>query len=334
MHSSTVLPLLLCTLALVDGLSEPLEEYESSLFRMVETGRHEDVERVLLKYGRHLVHEPVQIAPNYTSTLLHLSIIHAEPLVMDVLLEHGADANAVDEWHLTPLHLAIVWRVEVRSLLRHGARVDIPDSKGATALHFATSFDFQLEELLKETPPELLPRLVNLPDKYGIAPIHVVKRARSAYLLVRYGANPRQLSFSKRSPLHFACMYDPASRKERITARRVVVALLVNGVGVDVQAVDCHGFTALDYVEHVWLPSKEQRDTDMIRLLQADVADLRRGIVPPPVSWDLGIEISPGLSLRMIASEEARAAGEGIVVCPISLVTPRVPVLASDGQTV
>ena len=57
-----------------------------------------------------------------------------------LLLKHGADVNAQNKDHETPLHLASRLRLHqmARFLLNHGAKVDVMNSEGKTPLQLAT----------------------------------------------------------------------------------------------------------------------------------------------------------------------------------------------------
>ena len=66
--------------------------------------------------------------------------------IMQILLDHGSNPNALDKDNSTPLHFAShsVWRgyrngtVEgTRLLLNHGAIIDAEDNKGRTPLQLA-----------------------------------------------------------------------------------------------------------------------------------------------------------------------------------------------------
>ena len=58
----------------------------------------------------------------------------------ELLFEHGADVNAQNKDHETPLHLASRLRLHemTRLLLNHGAKVDVMNSEGKTPLQLAT----------------------------------------------------------------------------------------------------------------------------------------------------------------------------------------------------
>lgn len=75
-------------------------------------------------------------------TPLHLAARYgAEPAAVAVLLEHGADIEARDDFHNTPLHAAIEGGNPdtVSLLLEHGADIEARDDIGANPLHRAVA---------------------------------------------------------------------------------------------------------------------------------------------------------------------------------------------------
>jgi ankyrin repeat protein len=62
------------------------------------------------------------------------------PRLTQKLLECGADVNAQNKDHETPLHLAIRRRLPemAQFLLEHGADVNAKNSRGKSPLHFAS----------------------------------------------------------------------------------------------------------------------------------------------------------------------------------------------------
>ena len=76
------------------------------------------------------------------STPLHLVLLQEVPEAVQFLINHGADVNAQNETNLTPLHMAsLPGDVKiVQLLIGHGADVTAKDWKHQTPLHFALSW--------------------------------------------------------------------------------------------------------------------------------------------------------------------------------------------------
>jgi len=109
---------------------------------------------------------------------------------VEILLNHGAEANIVDVNLTTPLHIAATHGSIslTKLLLEHGARVNALDNERITPLYLAASFNFPdlLEFLLKEYA------LVNEPDFFGRTPL--IAAAMEGHdnivkILLEYGAN-------------------------------------------------------------------------------------------------------------------------------------------------
>ncbi|KAH8982508.1 ankyrin repeat-containing domain protein, partial [Lactarius akahatsu] len=116
--------------------------------------------------------------------------------VAQLLIERGADVNAPDEYHQTPLHPASYF-VElkfVRMLLDHGANVNTEGSRGLTPLHrvwrakgHPDKDRFGVAQLLMERGAN-----VNARDQNHETPLHLASRLVSldgAWILLKYGAN-------------------------------------------------------------------------------------------------------------------------------------------------
>jgi ankyrin repeat protein len=99
---------------------------------------HVEVARVLLEHGA----DAKALDPN-NGTPLHVA---QGEVVARLLIEHGADANAVDIDGQTPLHSASVsgHAGVARVLLEHGADANSRDDDNATPLHLASDYKLHI----------------------------------------------------------------------------------------------------------------------------------------------------------------------------------------------
>ena len=160
--------------------------------------------------------------------------------VVEILLDTGADINALDLWGASPLHRAAAVASNpdtVELLLSRGARLDAVDSRGWTPLHMAAlsnmthevvqylldhGADFNASSNQGRTPlhfaaesvtPKVLSALlhagsyVDAKDKENTTPLHVAARnpiSDFAQLLLDHGADLESKDFRGRTPLHWS----------------------------------------------------------------------------------------------------------------------------------
>jgi hypothetical protein len=103
-----------------------------------------DVAKMLVREGADLkVQSPVGETVLHEAILYNGDVCHGAPEIIAFLIEHGADANALDAGGNSPLHhscyLAITANIEV--LLEHGANPNVRDSEGHTPLEIATKYN-------------------------------------------------------------------------------------------------------------------------------------------------------------------------------------------------
>ncbi|KAH9047979.1 ankyrin repeat-containing domain protein [Lactarius deliciosus] len=131
--------------------------------------------------------------------------------VAQLLIERGADVNARDKYHQTPLHPASYF-VElkfVRILLDHGANVNTEGNQGLTPLHrvwrakgHPDKDRFGVAQLLIERGAD-----VNARDQDHETPLHLASRLVSldgTWILLKYGAHLNAENLECKTPFQLA----------------------------------------------------------------------------------------------------------------------------------
>ncbi|MDF7806472.1 ankyrin repeat domain-containing protein [Pontiellaceae bacterium B12219] len=147
-----------------------------------------------------------------------------QPELLNLLLQNGASANRINSAGTPPLHLAIQQkcRLSCDILLKHGARVNEPESKGASPLIMAVHRGFNIQDLLLNhgAKPDLV-------DPAGESALHYAAKAdnlKAAQDLILAGADMNLPSAQGWPPLHVAALNDSWT---------VASFLLKEGVAVD-----------------------------------------------------------------------------------------------------
>lgn len=99
------------------------------------SGRHIDLVRLLLKKGARVGMK----SPGGDMYPLHQASVTGQTAICSVLLDAGAQVDAVDKEKNTPLHYAAtIGKVDtIKLLIKEGANVDAKQEKGMTPLHWA-----------------------------------------------------------------------------------------------------------------------------------------------------------------------------------------------------
>ena len=121
-----------------------------TIFSMIDHGDIESLESYLNSPEVDLT-----VKDSIGETPLHVAVENNNYQIVQLLLEHGADVNILDDYNDTPLHLASAKDLNisiVQLLLEHGADVEIRENRnGDTPLHLASyNGNYQIVQLLLE----------------------------------------------------------------------------------------------------------------------------------------------------------------------------------------
>jgi len=138
----------------------------------------------LQKVGR--IHEST---PELNRTLFTATANGLEDEVIR-LISQGADANAVDEYGRTPLHIAASagYIDIVKLLISQGARLDIKDNAGRTAMHYAAEATY-MPNNPQDWSVDMIKLLIeggadiNVQDNIGFTPLHYAARKYKHHLI-------------------------------------------------------------------------------------------------------------------------------------------------------
>ena len=266
-----------------------------------------EITRVLLDHGA-----KVNVANKRGETPLH-QVLHGSKSknlyysnhlgVARLLLERGGDANAQDNDHITPLHLASdSGSLEIaRALLDHGAKVNAENNRGETSLHQLSKGFKSLTYDCLDVARLLLERGadVNARDDDQLTPLHLASSDGTSHLarvLLDYGANVNAKNTRGQTPL-FQLIERERSPISTLHTYLDIAGLLVE-LGADANTRGEDNTTALHLVSKHGLP-------DVVRVLMdhgaiVDAED-SQGLTPLHLS-SKGSGINPQSYLDVVRS--------------------------------
>ena len=163
-------------------------------------GGHIDIVRLLVQHGAD--------ASKDLQSLLLLASSSVSAETVQFFIQFGADVNARDENHSTPLHQASLLSDNaeaVRLLIKHSADIHARDQGHKTPLHLASSSSRNDEtvQLLIEQGAD-----VHAQDESHKTPLHLASSASSngeaVQLLIEHGADVHAQDENLSTPLHLA----------------------------------------------------------------------------------------------------------------------------------
>ena len=141
------------------------------------------------------------------STPLHLASSQGVLEAVQILIKHGADVNAQNETNLTPLHRAsLLGDVQiVQLLIDHGADVTAKDWNHKTPLHFASSW------VSADAASFMFKLMVNaiVQDRETTKANQLIPSAKAdtVRLLIKHGADVTAQDKTHSTPLHMASSF-------------------------------------------------------------------------------------------------------------------------------
>ena len=142
-----------------------------------------------------------------TQFSLNEAVLLNDIVLIQGLIDAGADLNARDKLGETPLHIAVVrgYREIASLLIERGAEINAKDVRGLTPLHAAAWRGYRgAVDLLIDKGAD-----INARDKDAVTPLHTAAlagRKETVALLIEKGADVNAKNKNDLTPLHAAAL--------------------------------------------------------------------------------------------------------------------------------
>ncbi|MGH7142943.1 MAG: ankyrin repeat domain-containing protein [Planctomycetota bacterium] len=258
---------------------------------------------------RRLVHGRPNLVYLIATGRLESALYHADPAVLECLLDAGLNADAQDLAGQTPLFSAMTCRntPDVKLLLARGADPNCADFTGITPTLLACAIE----------PPEILDAMIargarlTARDELANSALHFAVMVRSdpqiLQRLLDHGLNVNAVNRNGQTPLMVAAAPPPtdyfapsSSQNDPVGAKQAAVAWLLDH-GADVRLVDHANITTLEYAVN-------SSDTLLAGRCLASGADPNRKNAAGLTLLDLALlRNSPPAFIQFLAAHGARA---------------------------
>eukprot|EP00742_Colponemidia_sp_Colp-10_P020468 GILJ01023862.1.p1 GENE.GILJ01023862.1~~GILJ01023862.1.p1 ORF type:complete len:370 (-),score=69.93 GILJ01023862.1:189-1250(-) len=186
------------------------------------------------------------------STALHMMAIAELPESISMLIEKGANVNALDKLKSTPLHYFQGNEKSLRILIAKGADVNAINKIGQTILHTVVyNTGFCAEQIATVLS---LGANVDIIDRSGYSPLHLATVRELPQGIFELLISDTNINIAVKvdkgqTPLHSAIMFDELTSNANVNA----VAALLNK-GANKEATDAKGQTPLHVAAYRCLP--------------------------------------------------------------------------------
>ncbi|MDJ0578866.1 ankyrin repeat domain-containing protein [Crocosphaera sp.] len=244
-----------------------------------------EILKVLINHGA-----DVNAKNEYGETPLHTAVLSENKEIVELLINHGADVNAKNEYDgKTPLYSAVLTKNKeiVELLINHGADVNLQNEKVFTPLDIAgKANNKKIAELLINYGVD-----VNTRDKSGNTPLYSAvenNNKKRVELLINNGADVNARDKHGFTPLHNAVWKE----------NKEIVELLINN-GADVNTRNNYGFTPLNSA--IWKENKK-----IVELLINNAADVNAKDKHELTAFDYAKERGNGVIMNLLRKHGAR----------------------------
>ena len=190
----------ICEFLLKRGGSTDVEDRDGNqALHLAAENCHFETVQLLLDYGA----DPNAVNSSGKTPLHKLHNPDYEELglkVCEILLKHGAKVDAVDGGGNQPLHFGAKGLSEtVALMISYGADTNAENNCGQTPLHIAAKGPSKVCEILLEHSGR-----IDAMDGDGNQPLHLATSAETANVLMSHGADTNSLNKHRQTPLHVA----------------------------------------------------------------------------------------------------------------------------------